>query len=39
MFTLIAFLIAALLIVIAGADIFLSGFNADELSNMGVDRQ
>lgn len=39
MFTVIAALIAFLLIAVAGADLFLSQFNADELSNMGVQRQ
>jgi hypothetical protein len=39
MFTLFAFLVGAVLIIIAGADVFLSEFNADELSNMGVERQ
>jgi hypothetical protein len=39
MFTLFALCITTLLIFIAGADVFLSEFNADELSNMGVERQ
>jgi hypothetical protein len=39
MFTLFGILIGALLIIIAGADVFLSEFNPDELSNMGVERQ
>jgi hypothetical protein len=39
MFTLFALLIGALLIIIAGADVFLSEFNADELSNMGVEHR
>ncbi len=39
MFTVIAALIAILLIVVAVADLFLAQFNADELSNMGVERQ
>jgi hypothetical protein len=39
MFTVIAALIAILLIVVAGADLFLAQFNPDELSNMGVQRQ
>lgn len=39
MFTLIAVLIAILLIAVAVADLFLSQFNSDELSNMGVERQ
>jgi hypothetical protein len=39
MFTIFALFIASLLVIIAGADIFLSEFNADELSIMGVERQ
>jgi hypothetical protein len=31
-------LVAVLLIVLAGAELFLSQFNADELSNMGVEK-
>ena len=38
MYILIA-IIAVLLIVLAGADLFLSQFNADELSNMGIEKQ
>jgi hypothetical protein len=38
MFILFALFITSLLITIAGADVFLSEFNADELSNMGVER-
>jgi hypothetical protein len=30
--------IVVLLIVLAGADLFLAQFNADELSNMGVEK-
>jgi len=30
--------IVLLLIVLAGADLFLAQFNADELSNMGVEK-
>ncbi len=30
---------AILLIVLAGADLFLAQFNSDELSNMGVEKQ
>jgi hypothetical protein len=30
--------VAVLLIVLAGAELFLSQFNADELSNMGVEK-
>jgi len=32
-------IVAILLIVLAGADLFLSQFNADELSNMGIEKQ
>jgi len=32
-------IVAVLLIVLAGADLFLSQFNADELSNMGIEKQ
>ncbi len=39
MFVVIAAVIAILLIIIAGVDVFLSQFNPDELSNMGVERQ
>ncbi|GAB4505010.1 MAG: hypothetical protein Fur0043_20050 [Anaerolineales bacterium] len=39
MFTVIAAVIATLLIIVAGIDLFLSQFNPDELSNMGVERQ
>ncbi len=37
MFILTAF-VAVLLIVLAGAELFLAQFNADELSNMGVEK-
>lgn len=39
MFTLIAAIIAILLVLVAGVDLFLSQFNPDELSNMGVERR
>lgn len=39
MFTVFAMLIGVLLVVIAGADVFLSEFNADELSNMGIEHR
>lgn len=39
MFTVIAAVIAILLVVVAGVDLFLSQFNPDELSNMGVERR
>jgi len=39
MFIIVAALIVILLIAVAGADLFLALFNADELSNMGVQRQ
>ena len=39
MFTLFAVLIATLMLTIAGADVFLSEFNADELSNMGIEHE
>ena len=32
-------IVAVLLIVLAGADLFLSQFNADALSNMGIEKQ
>jgi len=32
-------IVAVLLIFLAGADLFLSQFNADELSNMGIEKQ
>jgi hypothetical protein len=32
-------IVAVFLIVLAGADLFLSQFNADELSNMGIEKQ
>ena len=32
-------IVALLLIVLASADLFLSQFNADELSNMGIEKQ
>lgn len=38
MYILTAFFIA-LLIVLAGADLFLAQFNSDELSNMGVEKR
>jgi hypothetical protein len=38
MYILAAFLVL-LLIVLAGADLFLAQFNADELSNMGVEKK
>jgi len=31
--------VVALLIVLAGAELFLAQFNADELSNMGIEKQ
>ena len=34
----IAAVIVILLIALAGAELFLAGFNADELSNMGVEK-
>jgi len=34
----LAAVVAILLIVLAGAELFLSQFNADELSNMGVEK-
>ncbi len=39
MFIIIASVIAILLILIAAVDLFLSQFNSDELSNMGVEKQ
>jgi len=39
MFTVIASVVAILLILIAGVDLFLSQFNSDELSNIGVEKQ
>lgn len=38
MYILTAFLIV-LLIILAGAELFLAQFNQDELSNMGVEKQ
>jgi hypothetical protein len=35
----IAAAVVILLIVLAGADLFLSQFNSDELSNMGVEKR
>jgi len=35
----IAAAVVILLIVLAGVDLFLSQFNADELSNMGVEKR
>ena len=32
-------IVALLLIVLASEDLFLSHFNADELSNMGIEKQ
>ena len=32
-------IVAVLLIVLASAELFLAQFNADELSNMGVEKQ
>lgn len=39
MFTLITALFAILLIVAAGVDLFLAPFSADDLSNMGIEKQ
>ena len=35
----LAGVIVILLIILAGADLFLSQFNADELSNMGIEKR
>jgi len=34
----LAAIVAVLLIVLAGAELYLAQFNADELSNMGVEK-
>jgi len=35
----LAAVVAVLLVALAGAELFLAQFNADELSNMGVEKQ